>query len=115
MTMFYKDFKPVPADSMKLCHMHDLALLYSVFSNGSVADLTQPTAGSEGLRYNQLTRAALGIHPVIEYASLSAIQALIMMATYSIYLCDKNFHETSYKTLSLAVMLSSTVRLIFDL
>ena len=89
--------------------MHDLALLFALFANGTLVDHSQPVVNTEGLKYHQLCRAALGVHPILEYASLSAIEALLQISIFVTRLCDKNFQEYAWGTVSLAINLASVV------
>ena len=89
--------------------LHDLALLYAVFACGAVADLTQPAINPEAERYNHLARAAMGLRSLLDYGSFAACQSLIWMGSYEMYSGRKTSQESSWKLISIAMTLASSV------
>ncbi|EJD07477.1 uncharacterized protein FOMMEDRAFT_75316 [Fomitiporia mediterranea MF3/22] len=61
---------------------HRLALLYIVLAVGILVDLKRPSHDTAGVRYFQLSKAALSLDAVLEDPSIPAIQALVIMCHY---------------------------------
>lgn len=88
---------------------HDLALLFTVFACGAVADLTQPPDNVEALRFNALSRATLGLYNLFEAGSLSACQAVFLNGSFEVYSGKRASQESAWKMFSLAMCLASSV------
>ncbi|GBE86514.1 fungal-specific transcription factor domain-containing protein [Sparassis latifolia] len=61
---------------------HQLALIFMVLAIGSLMDLSKPAYNIEAEKYHQLARAALFQSAIFEEPTLSAVQALYLMAFY---------------------------------
>ncbi len=87
---------------------HDLALLLMVFSCGACADFSLPAAENrEAVLYYELACASLGLKSVLHNASLSAVQAISLVAMFE--LTRKNNLESSWKIMSLALTVAISV------
>ncbi|TFY55189.1 hypothetical protein EVJ58_g8404 [Rhodofomes roseus] len=108
--VFYNVATPPQLDDPLLSHQ--LALMFMVFAIGSLMDLSRPAYNAEAEKYHQLARAALFQSPVFEEPTLSAVQALYLMAFY-LFLCER--HGTGVGTrwafMGLAVKLSVSMGL----
>lgn len=84
--------------------------MLAVFACGALADLTLPPDNVEAPAYHLLSKAALSQQNLFGAASLSTVQALSMLGAYDLYLCTRNSLEFSWKMLSFAMILGSSVR-----
>lgn len=89
--------------------MHELALLLMVFACGAAGDLTLTACNEEGELYQQLARAALGLQPVLEEASLATVQAIGLLAVYSMLTGHGNTLETMWRTMGLGMVIANCV------
>lgn len=55
-----------------------------MFAIGDLLDLTQPWVPSRGLRYYLLSRASLCLDPVLESPTVTALQAMVALATFNV-------------------------------
>ncbi|TFK67651.1 hypothetical protein BDN72DRAFT_90025 [Pluteus cervinus] len=93
---------------------HELALLFAIFCFGALTDVALPPAPGnvEAERYYQLTKAALGIEPVLERPpSVSTVQALSLMAIYEGLAGGENSIEGTWALMGLATKLAQSVGL----
>ncbi|KAF9820900.1 hypothetical protein IEO21_01127 [Rhodonia placenta] len=106
--VFYNPVAAPPTDDPLL--VHQLALMFMVLAIGSLMDLARPSYNIDAEKYHQLARAALFLSPIFEEPTLSAVQALYLMAFY-LFLCER--HGTGVGTrwafMGLAVKLSVSV------
>ncbi|TFY79682.1 hypothetical protein EWM64_g4331 [Hericium alpestre] len=97
---------------------HDLALLLYVLAIGRIVDLDlSPTeAEAEGEHYNQLAKAALCLHPVLEKPSMITVQALHVGSIYNA-MCGseasggESTMETTWSLVALAAHLAQSIGL----
>jgi len=58
---------------------HTIAVLFMVFTQGALMDLTLPSCNQEAENYFQLGRIALSLRPVLEAPTTQTVQALALM------------------------------------
>ena len=63
--------------------LDDIAVLFAIFALGCLNDDSLPLFNAEGEAYAGLCRAALSYHDVINYTSLSATQAILVLGSYT--------------------------------
>ena len=97
-----------PGD-MSAADVHQIALLFALFSCGALADLTLPPDNEEAPVYNRIAKAALSRENLFGVANLQIIQALSLLGAYDLYLCSKNSLEFSWKMMSFSMILGSSV------
>ncbi|KII83074.1 hypothetical protein PLICRDRAFT_47428 [Plicaturopsis crispa FD-325 SS-3] len=73
---------PPDGDDVEYSGPHDLALLFIVFALGALFDMSKDPAVAEAEHFHQLTRAAIGLQPVLEGPSISTIQSLHLLSMY---------------------------------
>ncbi|EJD00565.1 uncharacterized protein FOMMEDRAFT_127222 [Fomitiporia mediterranea MF3/22] len=92
--------------------MHTLALLLAVFACGAAADLTLRPLNREGQLYYYLSRAALGLHSMMEGgASLETVQTCSLLGSYDFFSCRKANMESTWKLASLSLVLAASIGL----
>lgn len=109
--------KSATSSEMKkaLTDVHELALAFIVFACGAAADLTQKPNNAEGERYFQLARAALSLQPVLARASLASVQTIALMGAFGLFSYRQSNLEEAWKTISVALSISGSVRVVFSL
>jgi hypothetical protein len=91
---------------------HELALLFVIFCFGSLTDMALPPApdNPEAEHYYQLTKAALGLEPVLERPpSVATVQALSLMGIYEGLCSGENSIESTWALMGLATKLAQSV------
>ena len=89
--------------------MHNFALMLAVLACGALADLTLPPDNDEAPVYYRLARAALSQEDLFGIASLTTVQAVSLLGAYDLYSCTRNSLEFSWKMLSFAMVLGTSV------
>lgn len=89
--------------------LHVLALLFAIFANGAVADLTLPAWNDEGELYYHLARTALSLKPVFDGAGLQAVEAVALLGSYNLFSCRNKGLEGTWKMMSLCLSLAASV------
>lgn len=92
--------------------LHDLALLYIILACGAHADFNLPFHNEDIKRYRQLARAALALKSVFDTATLSAVQAIALLAQLDVLLGRDNALESSWRLMCLALSLAMSVSLV---
>ena len=98
-----------PQGQHEMVHPHDLALLFSVFALGSACDFTQPLMNKEADVYNDMARAALGLHSIIDGTTLSTVQTLTLCFAFDLYSFRTPSLERTWRTFSVASTLAASV------
>lgn len=91
--------------------MHNLALALALFACGAAGDLTLPPNNQEGKMYHALSLAAMSTHSVMSPggASLETVQAIILIAQYDFFSCEKPTLESGWKVVSFALIVAASV------
>lgn len=92
---------------------HDLALFLAVLAVGAVADFTQSAENSEAIRYNKLSRAALGLRSVFDVGSLSGCQTILLYGCFELHSGKRASQESAWKMFRFGMCLSTTVSVLF--
>lgn len=100
-------FSSVPAENAA-DRPHDLALLFALFACGAAADLTQGAQNEEAMRYNALSRTALGLQSIFDESSLSACQAVFLLGSFESHV-GRGPTDSPWKLISLALTIASSV------
>jgi len=90
---------------------HDLALLFIILACGAHADFNLPFHNEDTKRYRQLARAALASKSVFDTATLSAVQAIALMAQLDVLLGRDNALESSWRLMCLTLSLAMSIGL----
>lgn len=106
---YYKHKEKAVLEDEKGVSVHELALLLAVLASGAAGDLTQEASNEEGELYRQLARCALSLHNIFEGTSTATVQALSLVGTYDFFSANAETLESSWKMLSLAMYLASSV------
>lgn len=69
-------------ESKAECFEHTIAVLYMVFAQGALMDLTLPLCNQEAEDYFHLGRVALSLRSVFESPAIHTVQALALMGYY---------------------------------
>ena len=79
---FYPSDEAIDDMALRKDALHDLAVLFAVFATGCSEDESLPQFNPEAEWYAHLSRAALSFHNVLDHASLSSVQAILVLASY---------------------------------
>ncbi|KAJ7623437.1 fungal-specific transcription factor domain-containing protein [Roridomyces roridus] len=86
-TQFYDPNATPPSDQP--LYAHRLSLLFIVLAIGTLMDTSEPAYNLEAEKYHQLARAALFLHSFFDQPTITAVQALFLMAYY-LFLADRH-------------------------
>ncbi|KAJ3553139.1 hypothetical protein NP233_g12716 [Leucocoprinus birnbaumii] len=109
--VIYRKQQPTPGEDYT--SPHDLALLFMIFAIGA---LVQPEpSNAEGEHFHQLSRAAMGLQPVLEKPSIVTIQTLHLMSIFNSMngsdLKNDTSMELTWSLITLACHLSKIIGL----
>lgn len=92
------------------CTAHTIAVLYMIFTQGALMDLTLPPCNQEAENYFQLGRVALSLHPVLETPTTQTVQALALMGYCYSNGGNKQYTlESAWSAVALASKLAQSV------
>ena len=80
---FYSEKEPINPGQLSIESLHELALLFAVFATGCTNDYSLPQRNAEAESYARLCRAALSFYDVFRHASLSSVQAILILSQYT--------------------------------
>jgi hypothetical protein len=89
---------------------HQLAVLYGIFSVGTLMDLTLPPMHPEARTYYHLCRAALSCRSVFESPDTSTVQGMMLMGMYVFFGGTPRMMSGAWAEMSLALKLGQSVR-----
>lgn len=101
-----------PASQTPKGNAHDLALLFVIFTFGSLTDVSMPSApdNTEAEHYYQLSKACLTIEPILERPpSVATVQTLSLMAIYEGICSRENSIECTWALFGMATKLAQSV------
>ena len=81
--LFYPAEEPIQGRDLSKDSLHDLALLFAVLASGCTNDYSLPQRNAEAESYTHLSKAALSFHNIIQHASLSAVQTILILSSYT--------------------------------
>ncbi|KZP18636.1 hypothetical protein FIBSPDRAFT_1046131 [Athelia psychrophila] len=84
---------------------HKFSCLYSVFSQGALADLAVRECSEEGDRYHHCARAALALRSIFDSPMVETVQAILIMSYY----CNNFAQRYSRDSIWMLVSLGSKV------
>ncbi|KLO10056.1 hypothetical protein SCHPADRAFT_999838 [Schizopora paradoxa] len=90
---------------------HDLGLVFAVLACGAHTDFSLPFCNSDTLKFRQLSLDALSLKPVVEYASVSAVQTCCLLTQLDVQLGRDNSLESSWRLVCLGLSLCTSVGL----
>ncbi|KAG9219101.1 hypothetical protein CCMSSC00406_0001511 [Pleurotus cornucopiae] len=90
---------------------HLVAVLFMVFSLGSLMDLTLPSHSPESENYHQVARAALALRSVFDSPEISTVQAIVLMASFHSLGSRRYTIDSSWSLLALACKLAQSIGL----
>lgn len=99
--------RPSPVDA------HDLGLMYAVLACGAHADFSLPFCNTDTVKFRDLSLTALSLKPVLEFASVSAVQTCCLLAQLDVQLGRDNSLESSWRLVCLGLSLSTSVMSMF--
>ena len=80
--LFYPSNEPILPDALRKSSLHELAVFFAILANGCSSDLSLPQLNAEGESYFHLSRACLSFHSVLEHATFSAVQTMLILELY---------------------------------
>lgn len=89
--------------------VQQLGLMLAVFACGATADLTLSPDNEEASAYHCLAKVVLSQENLFGAANLDTVQAIAMLGAHDLYRCTKNSLEFSWKMVSFALILASSV------
>ena len=81
--LFYSENEPIKPGQLSMESLHELALLFAVLATGCTNDYSLPQRNAEAESYARLCRAALSFYDVFRHASLSSVQAILILSQYT--------------------------------
>lgn len=97
------------SDSASHLSAQELTMTFSVFACGAAADRTQKQDNEEGWLFYHLARSSLSLDAMLENASLSTVQTLVLMALYMALSGRTCGVEASWKWTSFAANIAASV------
>jgi len=90
---------------------HTLALLYLVFAQGALMDLTLPPFSADAENYYILGRMALSTRPLYELPTTQTIQSVCLVAYYQFNSGRRDAFDGAWTMMSFASKLAQTIGL----
>ncbi|KIY73655.1 hypothetical protein CYLTODRAFT_341809 [Cylindrobasidium torrendii FP15055 ss-10] len=90
---------------------HKLAVLYMLFSIGSLVDLTLEPYSLESEKYYHLCRAALSLRSIFDSPEISTVQAVVLMASYHAMGGKRYTMDSAWSIMSLGAKLAQSLGL----
>lgn len=107
---FYPAWHPISPSDFREDMLHDLALFYGIFASGSLLHSSQGyDSEAEAEPYMHLCRAALAFGGLLEDTSLSAVQAVFLLAMNIQFSGKPHQRKLSDKVMSFAIQLAISV------
>ncbi|KAG1874537.1 fungal-specific transcription factor domain-containing protein [Suillus subalutaceus] len=97
------------SESEAECPEHTIAVLYMVFAQGALMDLTLPSCNQEAEDYFHLGRVALSLRSVFESPAIHTVQALALMGYYYSNRGKQYALSSAWSIISLASKLAQSV------
>lgn len=88
---------------------HKLAVMFMIFAQGALVDLTLPAYNAEAENYHHYARAALSLRPVFDSPAIETVQAVVLMATYRANTGKRYSLDSCWTLLSLGAKLAQSV------
>lgn len=104
-------FTPFYKNKTDIVHRkpHNLAVLYFLFANAALYDLTLPAHNEEAETYYNLGRAALSLQCIFSEVEMQTVEALILMGLYHGMSGHRHSLESAWNLNSLASKLGQQV------
>lgn len=90
---------------------HDLGLVFAVLACGAHTDFSLSFCNAETVSFRQLSLGALSLRPVVEFASVSAVQTCCLLTQLDVQLGRDNSLESSWRLVCLGLSLCTSVSL----
>lgn len=107
--LFYPNRRPLARSAFHEGQLHELALLFALLANGSVADLTQDVINPEAEELEKLARVALGLRSIFTNGSLAACQTLLLLGSYETFTRRKTTSESAGRLQTFGMCIASSV------
>lgn len=98
-------------DEMSLISPPKLAVLFLIFAQGALMDLTLPPYSEEAEDYHTCARAALSLRSLFDSPVIEAVQAILLMSYYQCNAGDRYSQDSVWTLISLGCSLAHSVRL----
>ena len=92
---------------------HKFAVLFLIFANGAVVDLTLPPYNDEGEEYYHYARAALTLRSIFDSPLIETVEAIILMAHYRSSAGERYSRDSTWTLIGLGAKLAITVSGLF--
>ncbi|KAF7984951.1 hypothetical protein HWV62_9883 [Athelia sp. TMB] len=90
---------------------HKIAVLFLIFANGAVVDLTLPPYNAEGEEYYHYARAALTLRSIFDSPLIETVEAIILMAHYRSSAGERYSRDSTWTLIGLGAKLAITIGL----
>ncbi|KZP21360.1 hypothetical protein FIBSPDRAFT_1044290 [Athelia psychrophila] len=101
-----------PAFDLESCTQispHKFALLYLVFAEGVLVDLTLPAFHVEGEKFHHYSLAAMALRPFIDNPTVEAVQCILLMAHYRSFAGERYKRDSVWVLVSLGCKLAQII------
>jgi hypothetical protein len=88
---------------------HKMAVLFMIFAQGALVDLTLPPYNDAAEEYHQLARAALSMRSIFDSPAIETVQAIVIMAYYHSNAGKRYTLDSVWTLLSLGAKLAQGV------
>lgn len=89
---------------------HKFAVLYLIFAQGALVDLTLQPYNEEGEHYHHYARAALTLRSIFDSPMIETVQAIVLMAYYHSNAGKRYTQDSVWTLVSLGAKLAQSVR-----
>jgi hypothetical protein len=90
---------------------HKLAVMFMIFAQGALVDLTLPAYNAEAENYHHYARAALSLRPVFDSPAIETVQTIVLMATYRANTGKRYSLDSCWTLISLGAKLAQSIGL----
>lgn len=89
---------------------HKFAVLYLIFAQGALVDLTLPPYNEEAENYHHYARAALTLRSIFDSPMIETVQAIVLLAYYHSNAGKRYTQDSVWTLISLGAKLAQSVR-----
>jgi hypothetical protein len=104
-----KDMEDPNSETKHDISAHKMAVLFMLFAQGALVDLTLPPCNSEAENYHFYARAALSLRSVFDSPMVETVQAIVLMAYYHSNAGKRYTLDSVWALLSLGAKLAQGV------
>lgn len=88
---------------------HKFAVMFMIFAQGALVDLTLPAYNAEAENYHHYARACLSLRPIFDSPAIETVQAIVLMAYYRSNTGKRYSLDSCWTMVSLGAKLAQSV------